>query len=187
MADRAVQSRIEHMKIVRSIWLVGLTIIMFVASAGEDNWQQVGFRESDKLFANPGQGWMSTHRSPNGGTRFPCSIVYIRFDWANAEPEEGQFNWQLIDDVISAWKGQGTAIAMRVMTANAHSSGYYSSPKWLFDAGCKGFEYQTGGGDPTSGGRAIPRIEPDYADPIYITKHAAFITAFGKRNDGDPD
>jgi hypothetical protein len=32
-----------------------------------------------------------------------------------------------------------------------------------------------GGGDPTGGGRAIPRIEPDYADPIYLDKHGAFI------------
>jgi hypothetical protein len=73
---------------------------------------------------------------------------------------------------------------MRVMTANAHSGGYYSSPKWLFDGGCKGFEYRAGGGDPTSGGRAIPRIEPDYADPIYLAKQGAFIAALGKRYDG---
>jgi hypothetical protein len=33
------------------------------------------------------------------------------------------------------------------------------------------------GGDPTSGGRAIPRIEPDYADPIYLAKHGTFIAA----------
>ena len=120
-------------------------------------------------------------------TRFPCSVVYIRFDWADVEPQEGQYNWKFIDDVISAWKPRGAAVAMRVMTANAHSKGYYSSPKWLFDAGCKGFEYQAGGGDPTSGGKAIPRIEPDYADPIYLAKHAAFIAALGKRYDGNPN
>lgn len=175
------------MKNLHYATVLGLSVIALVASGGDDNWQQVSFRESDKRFANPGQGWMSTHRSPNGGTRFPCSVAYIRFDWANAEPAEGQYNWQLIDDVISAWKGQGAAVAMRVMTANAHSSGYYSSPKWLFDAGCKGFEYQIGGGDPTSGGSAIPRIEPDYADPIYLAKHAAFISALGHRYDGNPN
>jgi len=175
------------MKILQSIWLLALTIMAFAASAAQDNWQQVSFRESDKLFANPGQGWMSQHRSPDNATRFPCSTVYIRFDWADVEPEEGQYNWKLIDDVISAWKSRDAAVAMRVMTANAHSGRYYSSPKWLFDAGCKGFEYQTGGGDPTSGGKAIPRIEPDYADPIYLAKHAAFITALGKRYDGNPN
>jgi hypothetical protein len=55
-------------------------------------------------------------------------VAYIRFDWANVEPQEGQCNWKFIDDVISAWKPRGAGVAMRVMTANAHSGGYYSSP-----------------------------------------------------------
>ena len=134
----------------------------------------------DTLFANPGQGWMSQQRSPRGEPRFPCSVVYIRFNWAEAEPEEGKFNWKLIDDVITAWKPRGAAVSMRVMTCNAHSSGYYTSPKWLFDAGCKGFEYSVGGDDPTSGGQRIPRIEPDYADPIYLARHGEFLAALGR-------
>jgi hypothetical protein len=73
------------------------------------------------------------------------------------------------------------------MTCNAHSQGYYSSPKWLFDSGCRGFEYVVGGDDPTSGGQRIPRLEPDYADPLYLAKHGAFIEALGKRYDGRPD
>ena len=127
-----------------------------VSAAGESNIVRVQFREVDTLFANPGQGWMSQQRSPRGEPRFPCSVVYIRFNWADAEPEEGTFNWKLIDDVIAAWKSRGAAVAMRVMTCNAHSGGYYSSPRWLFDAGCKGFEYVVGGDDPTSGGKRIP-------------------------------
>jgi len=83
---------------------------------------RVQFREVDTLFANPGQGWMSQQRSPRTEPRFPCSVVYIRFNWADAEPERGQFNWKLIDDVIAAWKPRGAAVAMRVMTCNAHSA-----------------------------------------------------------------
>jgi hypothetical protein len=172
------------MRILRPLCLVGLTFFALRTRAAEDNLQRVRFREVDTLFANPGQGWMTQQRSPNGATRFPCSVAYIRFDWADIEPQEGQYNWKFLDDVISAWKPRGAAVAMRVMTANAHSGGYYSSPKWLFDDGCKGFDYNAGGGDPTSGGRAIPRIEPDYADPIYLAKHGAFIAALGKRYDG---
>jgi len=145
------------------------------------------FREVDTLFPNPGQGWMSQSRSPRGEPRFPCSVVYIRFNWADAEPEEGKFNWKLIDDVIAAWKPRGAAVSMRVMTCNAHSSGYYTSPKWLFDAGCKSHEYLVGGDDPTSGGKRIPRLEPDYADPIYLEKHGAFLKALGERYDGRPE
>jgi hypothetical protein len=145
---------------------------------------RVQFRETDTLFPNPGQGWMSQQRSPRTDPRFPCSVVYVRFNWADAEPEEGRYDWSVIDDVIDAWKEHGAAVALRVMTCNAHSRGYYSSPKWLFDAGCKGFEYVVGGEDPTSGGQRIPRIEPDYADPMYLEKHGAFLKALGDRYDG---
>lgn len=156
------------------------------AAAAGDNLVRVAFRETDALFANPGTGWMSQQRSPKGEPRFPCSVAYIRFAWADAEPSEGQYNWKLIDDVIAAWKPRGAAVSMRVMTCSAHSAGYYTSPKWLFDAGCKGFEYEVGGDDPTSGGTRIKRIEPDYADPLYLSKHEAFIRALGQRYDGHP-
>jgi hypothetical protein len=168
--------------------LVGLLALMPLArAAAESNLVRVEFREIDTLFANPGQGWMSQQRRPPSEPRFPYSVVYVRFNWADAEPEEGRFNWATIDDVIAAWQPRGAAVAMRVMTCNAHSRGYYTSPKWLFDAGCKSFEYVVGGDDPTSGGQRIPRLEPDYADPIYLEKHGAFLQALGERYDGRPD
>ncbi len=140
------------------------------------------FQETDTLFQNPGKGWMcgASAKAP----RFPCSVVYIRFNWADAEPEEGRFNWALLDGPIAAAQARGAAVAFRVMTANAHSRGYYCSPKWLFDAGCRSFEYLVGGDDPTSGGVRVPRIEPDYSDPLYLAKHGNFIRELGKRYDG---
>ncbi len=173
-------------------WCLALLTALFAsapvfADAAESNMLHVQFREVDTLFANPGQGWMTQQRSPRGEPRFPCSVVYIRFNWADAEPEEGTFNWKLIDDVIAAWNPRGAAVAMRVMTCNAHSGGYYTSPKWLFDGGCKSFEYLVGGDDPTSGGQRRPRIEPDYADPMYLEKHGAFLKALGERYDGRPE
>ncbi len=172
------------MKIIRRVGLLILFAFAPPAFAAGDNWTQVHFREVDTLFANPSQGWMS---HPGDKSRFPCSVVYLRFNWTEVEPEEGRYNWKLIDDAIAAGEPRGEAVAMRVMTANAHSGGYYCSPKWLFDLGCKGFEYTAGGDDPTSGGQRIPRIEPDYADPIYLAKHGAFIAALGKRYDGSPN
>ena len=172
------------MNILRHAGCLVLACAAISARAAEGNWQTRRFREVDTLFANPGAGWMSRERSPGAGTHFPCSVIYLRFDWADIEPLEGQYNWKFIDEVIAAWAPRRARLALRVMTANAHSDGYYSSPKWLFDAGCKGFEYRGDGSDPTSGGKPIARIEPDYADPIYLAKHAAFIAALGKRYDG---
>jgi hypothetical protein len=125
-------------------------------------------------------------RMPRSDARFPSSIGYIRLNWEDIEPEEGRYDWSHFDVPIAAWREQSGRIAIRIMTTNAHSRGYYCSPKWLFDAGCRSFEYLRGGDDPTSGGARIPRIEPDYSDPIYLTRHASFIAALGKRYDGHP-
>ena len=98
------------MRNLRPLYFVGLTFFALLTLAAGDDLQRVRFREVDTLFANPGQGWMSQQRSPNGATRFPCSVVYIRFDWVDVEPQEGQYNWKFIDDVISAWKPRGAAV-----------------------------------------------------------------------------
>ena len=164
--------------------LCGLLLLgAFEMFAAEDNWLHTRFREVDTLFANPGEGWMTQHHDT---LRLPTSVNYLRFDWAKAEPEAGRFDWQFIDDALAAGKSSDAAIALRVMTANAHSEKYYSSPKWLFDRGCKGFEYTAGGDDPTSGGQRITRIEPDYADPIYLAEHEKFLAALGARYNGHP-
>ncbi len=158
----------------------------FALNATDSDLLRLRFSEVDTLFANPGQGWMNQQRAPKTEPRFPCSVAYLRFGWAEAEPVEGQYNWKLLDDAIAAWKPRGATVSFRVMTCSAHSAGYYTSPKWLFDAGCKGHEYLRGGGDPTSGGKRIPRIEPDYSDPLYLEKHGAFLKALGARYDGHP-
>lgn len=172
---------------IRVIAALGLTVCLASVSHGEENRVHSSFHEVDTVFANPGQGWMSQMQQPPREPRFPCSVVYIRFNWDEIEPVEGGFQWRIIDDVIAAWKPQGAAVAMRVMTTNAHSKGYYTSPKWLFDAGCKSHDYTVGGDDPTSGGKRIARIEPDYADPLYLEKHGAFLKALGARYDGRPE
>jgi hypothetical protein len=144
------------------------------------------FQETDEAFANPGQGWMTTRRMPDGPGRFPYSVAYFRLNWEDIEPAEGQYNWQLIDEPLQAWAKREVRIAFRIMTTNAHTKGYYCSPKWLFDAGCKSYDYVAGGADIASGGARITRIEPDYGDPLYLEKHGRFIKALAERYDGNP-
>jgi hypothetical protein len=167
----------KRMPFMLALIALQVTPMMSLLAAG--NMQTTSFNEVDTLFSNPGQGWM--------GRRFHGSVEYYRFSWVEIEPEKGMYNWKPIDDRLARLQKTGGSLSLRVMTASAHSSGYYSSPKWLFDLGCKGYEYNVGGGDPTSGGKAITRIEPEYADPIYLAEHSAFIAALGKRYDGHPN
>ena len=143
------------------------------------------FNETDEAFANPGQGWMTTERVPRGEGRFPYSLAYFRLSWDEVEPAQGQFDWRRIDDAIQAWSKRDVRIAFRIMTASAHTKGYYCSPKWLFDAGCHGYDY-TEGGDVTSGGALIKRVEPDYGDPLFLKEHGQFMRALAEHYDGNP-
>jgi len=144
------------------------------------------FTETDDTSANPGKGWMTSQRLPRRTPRLPCSVAYFRLNWGDIEPVEGKPKWELIDESIGAWQKQDVRIAFRIMTANAHTRGYYCSPKWLFDAGCRSYEYVRGGPDTMAGGKRIPRIEPDYSDPVFLKKHGNFIKALAGRYDGHP-
>ena len=163
------------------LWLSGCLLMLGqLVFAGNNSLQETVFQEVHTLFSNPGQGWM-------GGVPFHGPVEYYRFNWEDIEPQKGQFNWNLIEDRLARLQKTGGSLSMRVMTASAHSKGYYSSPKWLFDLGCKGYEYEIKDNDATSGGKHILRIEPDYSDAIYLAEHKAFITELGKRYDGHPN
>jgi hypothetical protein len=144
------------------------------------------FNETQESFANPGQGWMAMDRMPRGEGRFPYSVAYFRLSWDDLEPAQGQFNWRLIDESIQVWAKRAVRVAFRVMTTSSHSKGYYCSPKWLFDAGCRGFDYTEGGSDVTKGGALIKRIEPDYGDPLFLREHGRFLRALAAHCDGSP-
>jgi hypothetical protein len=137
------------------------------------------FKETDSLFSNPGQGWLNSKR-------FPCTDRYVRINWADLEPERGKYDWSPFDNVINESSKTGINLSLRIMTCNPHSKGYYASPKWLFDEGCKSFEYLLGGTGDMSGGIRIPRIEPDYSDPVFLQRHAEFIQALAEKYDGNP-
>lgn len=137
------------------------------------------FNETDSIFANPGQGWLNSRR-------FPCTDRYVRINWADLEPERGKYDWTPFDKVINESKKTGINLSLRIMVCNPHSKGYYSSPKWLFDEGCKSYDYLIGGTGDMSAGIRINRIEPDYSDPVFLKRHAEFINAIAAKYDGNP-
>lgn len=146
----------------------------------------VRFTETEAVYTNPGKGWMTFQQFPSRTPRLPCSVTYFRLNWQDLEPTEGDYRWKLLDEPIKAWEKYDVRIAIRLMAANAHTKDYYCSPKWLFDAGCKSYDYVRGGTDTMEGGQRIKRIEPDYSDPIFLKKHAALIRAVAARYDGHP-
>ncbi|MCK4872902.1 MAG: DUF4832 domain-containing protein [Phycisphaerales bacterium] len=142
---------------------------------------------TDVVVLNPGKGWvlygLPLYQSEQ--TRMLGTTGYHRFEWAEIEPEEGQFNWKLIDDFITAWAGVDKQSAFGVMCANSHSLQPYVTPKWVFNAGakCRRVELSRLG---AYGGSPGEKIVPVFDDPVFLDKLRAFVTALGKRYDGNP-
>jgi hypothetical protein len=142
---------------------------------------------TDELLLNPGKGWMIFSGTNPGkyGTFPEASVAYLRANWADLEPAEGQFNWEFWEPALRFWIGQGKRLALGVMCANAHSAGKWTTPQWVADAGAKGYDYVRQG-DEYSAGARLTRWEPDYGDPVFLAKLEHFVNAFAARYDGDP-
>ena len=88
---------------------------------------------------------------------FPgLSTVYLRVPWAFVEPEEGKFVWELLDTPAQRWIEKGKYVAFRISAMESWL--YYATPKWVFDAGAKGYDVEGN------------YIEPEYDDAIFMEK-----------------
>ena len=152
--------------------------------------------DSGEALVNPGMGWVFHYYDnslKNYGSRlapadtlrdFPgLSTIYLRLAWAYLEPEEGRFNWSVVDTPAQRWLREGKQIAFRLTCSE--SGERYATPQWVREAGARG----------QFGRRAqvvsedTPRAcwEPDFDDPVFMEKLDAFLAAAGARYDGSPD
>ena len=144
---------------------------------------------------NPHKGWY--HHFPDNGlhhyiiakdtdlTEFPgMDHLYIRLAWSYLEPQEGQFNWDIIDQMIEKWTALNLGIAFRISckeTSANRIEQQFATPRWVMEAGAKGGYY--------AGGKEIGPDgpwEPDFNDPIFLKKLESFLKAFSGRYDGQP-
>ena len=143
---------------------------------------------------NPGMGWVCHFydNSPRSyGARlepsdslawFPgCSVVYLRIQWATLEPEEGVFNWALLDTPAQRWIARGGKVAFRISCSEHQDR--RATPEWVEKAGAKGVRWNLLKG-PAPDGRYW---DPDYLDPVFLDKLDRFLAAFAARYDGNPD
>ena len=143
--------------------------------------------------ANPHKGWY--HHYPDNHINkyiirkdshlldFPgMDHVYIRLSWAYLEPEEGKFNWDIIDNIINKWTEKGLKISFRISckeTSTDRIEQQFATPKWVMEAGAKGNYYRRGEIVGPDG-----PWEPVFDDPIFLEKLENFLRVFAARYDG---
>ena len=149
-----------------------------------------------RALVNPGMGWV-LHHYDNSLERygsklapsdpledFPgLSTVYLRLAWSYVEPEEGRFDWSIVDSPAQRWIARGKKIALRLSASEGDPG--VGTPLWVKAAGAKGYCFEAGKG-------VVPEApglpwEPDFDDPVFLAKLDRFLVAAAARYDGDPN
>ncbi len=146
-------------------------------------------REIDSILVNPGIGFntsqhVDTRPGPDG--RYPyhdpqlsfdeypqTTLAYLRFEWAVFEPEEGRYNWYIIDDAIKLAVERGQLLAFRVVPYN--SGEHDDIPGWL--------RAKIG----PSGQLPHEYWRVTHSEPEYIAAITRLAAALGRRYDGHPE
>ena len=177
-----------------------LHTVVFVLSAlsatAQENRTVVRPQDTGAALVNPGMGWVFHHYDnsiSNYGVdlapsdtvdEFPgASVVYLRLAWSYLEPQEGKFNWSIVDTPAGRWIAKGKQVAFRISCSESGRDQPYATPEWVRKAGAKGYRFTPGKGINPDG--AI--WEPDYGDPIFLEKLGNFLKAAAERYDGNPE
>jgi len=151
-------------------------------------------KDTGAALVNPGMGWTmhfysnvpANYGSPLSPADtlddFPgLSTVYLRLPWAFIEPEEGKYNWAILDTPAQRWIAKGKRIALRLTCSENWMK--YATPEWVRNAGAKGTFYEFSKGRVENGNT----WDPFFDDPVYLQKLDAFLAALAKRYDGNPN
>lgn len=174
--------------------LVGGPWSLASLSAGENGRVTVALEDNGQPLVNPDMGWTLHFYSnviSNYGSKleacdtlddFPgLSTVYLRLPWSFIEPQEGRFDWSVVDTPAQRWIAKGKKIAFRISCCESWIR--WATPKWVQDAGAKGHNFTVGRGVDENG----PFWEPVYDDPVFLEKLERFLAEFSRRYDGNPN
>ena len=108
------------------------------------------------------------------------TVIYLRIPWSYLEPEEGRFNWAVVDTPAQRWVAKGKHVALRFTCTESWMR--YATPEWVRKAGAKGYNFKPG--QERDDG---PYWEPEYDDPVFLEKLEHFLAAAAARYDGNPE
>ncbi|MDH7569488.1 MAG: beta-galactosidase, partial [Armatimonadota bacterium] len=144
-------------------------------------------REDLSPLSNPDKGWVlhfydnsitnyGSRIRPGERVEFPgLGMVYFRLAWGYLEPEEGKYNWSLLDPWIEQFTAQGLQYGFRISCSETGGLDH-PTPRWVLDAGAKTFPFANGS----------PRREVDFGDPVFLEKLDRFLGVFAARYDAGP-
>jgi hypothetical protein len=103
--------------------------------------------------------------------------TYLGYYWAQLEPQNGQYNWNLIDNDMKPWVNNGKHVILRVSVAGwtnwqPPASGQ-GTPQWVYNLGVASVTEADGA------------IKPQYWNPVFLQNLSNFVQAFANRYDSN--
>lgn len=187
--------------VVLLLFIVGLG---FKAGAQNGDTVVVRFHDNEEVLNNPGKGFTTFQRF-NGDTLNPTpgwteglpieyqdfdgnlenenhpqtTIAYYRVYWRYFEPEEQQYNWELIDKALETARERGQKLMLRIPAHGSGTDTRRDVPDWYRDM--VGDSREWGHDSPVNAWLVNPE------DPRYVQYYGGMIRALGERYDGHPD
>ena len=179
---------------------IGVVVALMFSAAlvfAQSNDVIVRPKEIDTVLVNPGMGIETFQRfngdALNAGLRwseagpttvvkpaatkpnFPgSSISYCRWFWNVLEPEQGKYDWHIIDLALKEARAHHQRLAIRMMPYDEH----HPLPEWYRNSGARRANKPT---DPDGN-----IWQPDFSDPLYLKYWGELVKAAGARYDGNP-
>lgn len=104
---------------------------------------------------------------------------HLGYYWSQLEPQQGVFQWNVIDRDMAPWVKAGKKVILRVSTAGwTRWTPPYSqrgTPQWVYDLGV------------ASVTESDDSVLPQYWNPLFLQSLAEFVHAFALRYDGSPN
>jgi hypothetical protein len=132
----------------------------------------------DALF--PGESWCEA-----GPTEFPervcdvaegylpTTVAYCRWFWSTVEPEEGRFDFTVVENALETARKRGQTLHVRLMPTGAWNQTH--APAWFLEKYPSRISTRFG----------EPYRVPVYDSPEYLDRWGRLVTEFGSRFDGD--
>ncbi len=136
----------------------------------------IKYREDPEPVINPYMGYAPD--SLNTRLCDEASLVYINLLWSELEPEEGEYDWDYIEEkyLLDRWRSAGKNLVLRFVCDLPSNEEHMDIPQWLYDKTGDGefydIEYGKGYG-------------PDYNNEVFIEEHGKVIAEIGKHFEGD--
>ena len=170
-----------------NITIAVLSIFMAASANAKSIYRDLRKIQDDKrVLINPDKGWYHHYYDNQLGKYLGKEVdimaipnmhhLFLRFAWCYLEPKEGEFKWNLIDDIVEKYYPKGVKVSLSI-TCNETGT-KYATPEWVRNAGAKGRITKT------KTGKEI--FEPYGDDPVFLEKLNNLHKAIAERYDGKP-